>query len=166
MAHLELNHVVDSYGSWTALRSRVEALPVDRQAAFALACADGAVGPDARLLGALESGWNALASGGDVAQMLTRLERGHDLDDDPVAASHYALRSVQGDAGAAWWAASRAMDQAFDGVEYPENVVAFRPVEVDARSREVQAAITRQIRLLQTAESAPDLTTAISRLRP
>ena len=164
--HLELNVGVDSYESWTALRSRVDALPADRQAAFALAYAEGAVGPDVDLLGALESGWNALASGGDVAQILTRLERGQELDVDPVAVTHYALSSVRGEAGAAWWAASRAMDQAFDGVEYPKDVVAFLPVEADAQSREVQAEIARQIRLLQAAESAPDLAAAISRLRP
>ena len=163
--HLELNVGVDSYESWTALRSRVDALPADRQAAFALACAEGAVGPDVELLGALESGWNALASGGDGAQILTRLER-QELDVDPVAVTHYALSSVRGEAGAAWWAASRAMDQAFDGVEYPKDVVAFLAVEADAQSREVPAEIARQIRLLQAAESAPDLAAAISRLRP
>jgi hypothetical protein len=85
---------------------------------------------------------------------------------DPVAVTHYALSSVRGEAGAAWWAASRAMDQAFDGVEYPKDVVAFLPVEADAQSREVPAEIARQIRLLQAAESAPDLAAAISRLRP
>jgi len=163
--HLELNVGVDSYESWTASRSRVDALPADRQAAFALACAESAVGPDVELLGALESGWNALASGGDVAQILTRLER-QELDVDPVAATHYALSSVRGEAGAAWWAASRAMDQAFDGVAYPKDGVAFLAVEADAQSREVQAEIARQIRLLQAAESAPDLAAAISRLRP
>jgi hypothetical protein len=34
--------------------------------------------------------------------------------------------------------------------------VAFPPVEADAQSREVQAEIARQVRLLQAAESAPD----------
>jgi len=84
--------------------------------------------------------------------------------DDPARAAAIAREFVE--AGAAWWAASRAMDQAFDGVEYPKDVVAFLPVEADAQSREVQAEIARQIRLLQAAESAPDLAAAISRLRP
>jgi hypothetical protein len=43
------------------------------QAAFALACAQGAVGPEVEQLGALDAGWNALASGADVAQILKRL---------------------------------------------------------------------------------------------
>lgn len=161
-----MNRGVDSYEGWKALRSRVDALAVDRQAAFTLACAQGAVGPDVGLLGALESGWDALVGHGDVAQVLTDLERGHELDDDALAATHYALSSVQGQAGAAWWAASRVMDQTFAGVEYPEDAVAFRPVEADALSAVVQSEITRQLRHLKAAESARDLTAVVGQLRP
>lgn len=156
---------MDSFEGWKALRSRVDALPVDRQAAFALACAEGAVGPDIGLLGALESGWDALVDGGDVAELLTNLGRGRELDDDSVAATCYALSSVQGEAGAAWWAASRTMDQAFDGVEYPADALAFRPVEADALAAVVQSEITRQMGLMVVAESAQDLVAAVGRLR-
>jgi hypothetical protein len=160
-----LNGAVDTYEGWKALRSRVDALPRDRQAAFALACAQGTVGRDAGLLGSLESGWDALVNGGDATQSFADLERGHDPDDDAVAATHYALSSVNGEAGAAWWAASRAMDQAFASVEYPEDTVAFHPVEADALSTLMQSAITRQLRLLQIAESARDLSAAVAHLR-
>ena len=160
-----MNGGVDSYAGWKAMRSRVDALPADRQAAFALACAQGAVGSDVGLLGSLQSGWDALVDHGDATQALTALERDHELDDDAVAATHYALSSVQGQAGAAWWAASRAMDQAFAGVEYPQDAVAFRPVEADALSAMVQSETTRQLRLLEAAESARDLTAAVSHLR-
>jgi len=162
---LGLNGGMDSYADWQSLRSRVKALPIERQAAFALACADGGVGPDVGLLGALESGWDALVNRGDVSRLLKNLERRRDLDEDRVAATHYALSSVQGQADAAWWAASRAMDQAFDAVEHPEDAVAFRPVEADALSHVVQSEITRQMNLLMTAESAPNLMAAIGCLR-
>lgn len=154
-----------SYAGWRALRSRVEALPSDRQAAFALACAEGAVGADVDLQGALEAGWDALVKRGDVSELLKSLERRRELDDDRVAATHYALSSVQGQPDAAWWAASRAMDQVFGAVEYPEDAVAFQPVETDALSRVVQAEITRQMRLLMTAESALHLRSAVGDLR-
>ena len=161
-----MNGRVDSYESWKSLRKRVEAMPADRQAAFALACAQGAAGPDGELLASLDLGWVALVGHGDVTQALVDLERDHALDDDAVAATHYALRSVQGQAGSAWWAASRAMDQAFARVEYPADAVEFRPVEADALSAVVQSEITRQRRLLQAAESAKDLTAAVGQLRP
>ena len=57
------------------------------------------------------------------------------------------------------------MDQAFAGVEYPQDAVAFRPVEADALSAVVQSETTRQLRLLEAAESARDLTAAVSHLR-
>ncbi len=101
--------------------------------------AQGAVGPDVDLLGSLQSGWDALVDHGDATQVMTDIERDHDLDDDAVAATYYALTSVQGQAGAAWWAASRAMDQAFAAVEYPEDASTFRPVEADAPSAVVQS---------------------------
>ena len=157
---------MDSYGSWKAMRRRVDAMPADRQAAFALACAQGTVaGRDVGLLGALESGWDALVDRGDVAELLRTLEHDRELDDDPVAATYYALSSLQGEAGAAWWAASRALDQAFSGVDYPDDAVAFRPVEADALSAVVQSEMARQLHLLQIAESAPDLTAAVGGLR-
>ena len=156
---------MDTYEGWSCLHSRVDALPRDRQAAFALACAQGTVGRDAGLLGSLQSGWDALVIGGDATQAIEDLECGHDLDDDAVAATRYALSSVNGEAGAAWWAASRAMDQAFAGVEYPEDAVAFHPVQADALSTLLQSEITRQLRLLQIAESARDLSAAVVHLR-
>ncbi|MFI7064418.1 hypothetical protein ACIBL3_25740 [Kribbella sp. NPDC050124] len=157
---------MDSYENWSALRGRVLAMPLDRQAAFALACAQGALGPDVESLSALvELGWDALLDGGDVSQAVTELENVPYLDDDPVAATYYALSSLQGEAGAAWWAASRAMDLAFSRVEYPSGAQVFRPLEVDARTTVVQAEIARQARLLETVESAPNLALSVSRLR-
>ena len=161
-----MNGCVGTYESWKSLRNRVETLPADRQGAFALACAQGAAGLNVELLGSLNLGWEALVGHGDVTQALVDLERDHALDDDAVAATHYALHSVQGQAGSAWWAASRAMDQAFAGVEYPADAVEFRPVEADALSAVVQSESTRQLRLLQAAESAKDLTAAVVHLRP
>jgi hypothetical protein len=58
-----------------------------------------------------------------------------------------------------------ALDQAFGAVEYPEDAVAFQPVETDALSRVVQAEMTRQMHLLMTAESALHLRSAVGDLR-
>lgn len=105
-----------SYDSWTVLRPRVDAMAADRRAAFALACAEGAVGSDQGLRAALASGWSALVDQTDGAEILSDLEHSRELDEDTVATTFYALSSVHGDADAAWWAASRALYQAFDSV--------------------------------------------------
>lgn len=158
-----------SHQRWTALRVRVDALPADRQAAFALACATGVVGSGAVLLAALETGWSALLDGSDaaqvaMAQVVMELARSPELDDDDVAATCYALRAVRGDEGAAWWAASRAVDHAFAGVPYAAEKV-FRALEVDAREPVVQAELARQVSLLQIVESDTDLAEVVVRLR-
>lgn len=158
---------METYENWTTLRERVHAMPIDRQTAFALGCAYGTLGSNrAGLQAALKSGWTALVHGGDVAQTLRDLENDYDLDDDPVAATYYALSSLGGEAGAAWSAASRAMDQAFDQVDYPGDAGAFRQLERDAQTQIVQSEITRQTQLLGAVESAPDLSAVINRLRP
>ncbi|MGD8201293.1 hypothetical protein ACQE98_11575 [Ornithinimicrobium sp. W1679] len=154
-----------SYERWAASRERVDALPADRQAAFALACAAGAVGDRTGLLAALEGGWSALVDGTDVTEVVLELARGQELDDDPVAATGYALCAVQGEAGAAWWAASRAVDHAFAGVRYDAAESAFRSLEVDAQDPFVRAEFARQAQLLQVVESATDLSEAVARLR-
>lgn len=154
-----------SYERWTALRVRVDALPTDRQAAFALACASGAVDDRVDLLAALEAGWSALVDGADVTEVVLGLARSQDLDEDPVAATCYALWAVQAEDGAAWWAASRAVDQAFADVRYAAAETAFRPLEVDAHDPLVQGELGRQVHLLQIAESAADLSEAVARLR-
>ena len=110
---------------WDELHRRAEALPPDRRAAFALACAEHLVSitaspRQAELRVALARGWAVLDGGSDdLTPLRAQLEGREDVDEDDVAGVYYALGAVQGSADDAWWAARRASDAAYERVPYP-----------------------------------------------
>jgi hypothetical protein len=156
---------------WDELHRRAHALPPDRLAAFALACAECLVNLEAsarqaELRQALARGWAVLAGGADdLAPLREQLEARDDVDDDPVASVYYALGGVQGSADDAWWAAERASDAAYERVPYLDDASTFRSLEVDTASEEVQQELARQRDALAALEADGPLPEVIARLR-
>jgi hypothetical protein len=117
---------------------------------FALACAERLVRTsgapsDSDLREALRVGWSAAMDGsGDCQLARLAVEMRDDLDGDEVAAVAYALGAVCGDDKAAWGAVSRALDAAFERVEYPEDARSFRPLDEDLATEPVQTELRWQ----------------------
>jgi hypothetical protein len=109
-------------------------LPPQAQVVFALACAARLVRASGAasqrdMDEALAVGWSvALGGAGDCQAVCSTLEPRDDLDNDEVAAVAYALGAVIGESEDAWAVASRAIDAAFERVEYPAGASTFRPL--------------------------------------
>ena len=94
---------------------------------------------------ALRVGWSAAMDGsGDCQLARLAVEMRDDLDADEVAAVACALGAVCGDDKAAWGAVSRALDAAFERVEYPEDARSFRPLDEDLATKPVQTELRWQ----------------------
>ena len=156
---------------WDELHRRAEALPPDRRAAFALACAEHLVSitaspRQAELRVALARGWAVLDGGSDdLTPLRAQLEGREDVDEDDVAGVYYALGAVQGSADDAWWAARRASDAAYERVPYPNGASIFRPLEADTASLEVEYELTWQRQALEALEGHEPLPEVVARLR-
>jgi hypothetical protein len=94
---------------------------------------------------ALRVGRSAAVNGsGDCQPARSAIERRDDLDADDVAAVAYALGAVYGEDKAAWGAVSRALDAAFERVEYPDDARTFRPLRRGSRHQPVQTELRWQ----------------------
>lgn len=155
----------------SSVRQRLAALTSEKRACFALACAERLVArsPHDRqqeLRTALEQGWSVLKGHeGDVAVVRTSFDSRSDLDDDEVAAVAYALEAVRGDADAAYWAASRSLDAAFELVDYPASATEFRQLAVDAADPVVKEEVAWQEQAIAGAEEAASLPELMQRMR-
>jgi hypothetical protein len=160
-----------SYGAGSELSRRLAALAPDRQACFALACADRLVAGNAspraeELRTLLDLGWSGLTNGtARVTHVRAQLNAREDLDEDEVAAVAYALDSVLGDAGGALWAARRALDAAFDRIAYVADGTSFRPLADDEAEPVVQAELAWHEHALGAVESRTALPDLVARFR-
>jgi len=166
-----MGHVSDPLAPWQRIRDRLSALPVPGRAVFALACAERLVACRTSerapgLRAALTQGWSAVLVGqGNLAHLRREFGTRPDLDDDEVAAVAYALQAVDGSPDAAWWAASRGMDAAFENVAGSEVVSEYRALEIDAAEPVVQAELEWQRAVLDQLELAGPTEELVSRLR-
>jgi hypothetical protein len=138
-----------------ALRSKLAQLPSNERAVFALACAERTVrtagGQSEQAMNdALALGWSAVLGGpGDCGPPRASLQQRDDLENDEVAAVFYALGAVLGRADDAWWAATRAMDAAFERGERQPAKRRLRKRDKAAPSDAVQLELIWQREALQ-----------------
>ena len=119
----------------------------------ALVCAERLVSGDTAdrhdaLREALDTAWDALRTRQteSAAALAARLEDRDDVDDDPVAATTFALQAVAGMPEAARWGADRGIDDAFERVPHQPGVrVAFGPLDPDTASEVVQQELRWQL---------------------
>jgi hypothetical protein len=155
----------------SGIPQRLAALSPEKRACFALACAERLVVRTSstrqkELRTALDQGWSVLnGHGGDVAALRSSFDSRSDLDDDEVAAVAYALEAVRGDADAAYWAASRSLDAAFELVRHAGSATEFRPLGVDAADPVVKEEVAWQERAITGAEEAASLPELMQRIR-
>lgn len=157
---------------WDEVERRIGLLAPERQAAFALACAEHLVTGErsprqAELRSMLDQGWMALIDGtpANLSHLRQVLEERDDLDDDEVAAVAYALGAVSGSVDDARWGAGRGRDAAYGRVPYPEDARTFRPLEEDTQSPEVQAELAWQRSAVSQSEDAGSLADLIAQFR-
>ena len=163
----------DDPSPWAHLHPRVAALPSERRACFALACAERLVSLERshrehELRAALADGWAVLAGEKrDLRTSQSQLESCDDADDDEVAAVAYALAAVaqDGSTDATLWAARRALDAAYERVPHPEGATSFRPLAYDTAEPVVQEEPRWQARVLSILESPADLIEVSQTLR-
>jgi hypothetical protein len=154
-----------------ALRSKLAELASNAQAVFALACAERTVratgGDSERAMDdPLALGWSAVLGGpGECGPARASVQARDDLENDEVAAVFYALGAVLGRPDDAWWAATRAMDAAFERGERKPAKRRLLPRDKSAPSETVQLELLWQREALQLLAREGASPTAIVRLR-
>lgn len=135
-----------------ARSARLASLTTTQGVWLALACAERLASADeprrrAELRATLDVAWDVLRSGEreGAYPLVVGMETRDDADDDPVAATLYALQAVIGSSDAVHWGADRALDNAFERVPYPVGVVLFRPLHGDTGSEVVQEELRWQM---------------------
>lgn len=155
---------------WAALHARVSALEPDRQAAFALACAEHLVRRDSdkpELLESIAAGWAVLTGRAqDLMARLIDLDARSDIDEDDVACVRYAVGAVAspGADRSPLWASDRAIAAAYEKVPYAD-AGTFRSLSDDSMDPSVREELEWQAKALAVLEGAATLSEACEKLQ-